>query len=477
MFKKKFDANGQVDCHKARIVAQGFSQKFGIDFTEVFAPVAKLSSIRCLVALAAHFGLALHQMDVKTAFLNGDLDEIIFMKQPEGFIVPGKENLVCRLNKSLYGLKQSGRAWYAKIDATFRDLGCVRMEDDNCVYRLQEDGLLLVICLYVDDILIASNSLPRLNMFKKNLSKCFDMKDLGEARFVLGIEIIRSPNGSISISQRAYAEALLAKHGMDNCNPVDVPVDPHVKLTKTLPNSPQSPSAVKYQSIVGGIMYLMLGSRPDLAYAITTLSQYASNPSETHWTALKRVLRYISGTLNLTITYSLQHNTPLELCGFTDSDWGSDLDDRRSIGGYLFLIAGGVVSWQSKKQPTVALSTTEAEYMAATQACKEALWWRSLLHEISLGFQVDKPTTIHSDNQSCIALSINSEFHARTKHIDIQHHFIREKVSDRSIVLKYVSTDDMVADILTKGLPKAKFYNLLPLMGMNVSNREAVNIQ
>lgn len=262
---------------------------------------------------------------------------------------------------------------------------------------------------------------------------------------------------------------------MDKSNPTSTPIDPKVNLVSSPADRPPA-NSTEYQALVGAIMYLMLGTRPDLAFAITSLSQFASAPSESHWTALKRVMRYIRSSTDLAITYSARDCDELSLSGYTDSDWGSTSNDRRSIGGYVFLIAGGAVSWQSKKQATVALSSTEAEYMAATQACKEALWWRSLLRECDVPFKFETPTIIHSDNQSCIALSINPGFHARTKHIDIQHHFIREKVSDGSITLQYVGTNDMVADILTKGLPKPKHYHLLPLMGVNVRNREAVEV-
>ena len=222
-------------------------------------------------------------------------------------------------------------------------------------------------------------------------------------------------------------------------------------------------------------MYLMLGTRPDVAFAITALSQYNNNPTQQHWTALKRLFRYINSTKDFMITYRRSTSvSPLTLTGFTDSDWASNMDDRRSITGFVSMIADGAVSWQSKKQPTVALSSTEAEYMAATQACKEAIWWRSLLAELNLGFTESMPTKIFADSQGCIALSKNPEFHARTKHIDVQHHFVREKVAERKVLLVYVSTQEMRADILTKAVPRVKFHYLASLIGLGSRNSGSV---
>lgn len=473
IFKLKHDANGDLICHKARLVAQGFSQRQGIDFHEIFAPVAKFASIRAMIALSAHFGLHLHQMDVRTAYLNGELEETIFMRQPEGFVVKGKEHLFCRLKKSLYGLRQSGRAWYAKIDSTLRGLGFQRLSADHCLYRLEQHGLFVMLSVYVDDLLIASNSLPRLEQFKLNLARCFEMKDMGLAKFVLGIEIVRcSSTGSISINQRAYSESLLDRHGMADCKPVDTPLDPNIKLVKATEGSSMSIPAVQYQAAVGGIMYLMLGTRPDIAYAITTLSQFNNQPSSQHWSALKRLFRYLKQSKNMSITYRRipadadNRLHPISLTGYSDSDWASNIDDRKSVTGYVFTIAGGAVSWQSKKQPTVALSSTEAEYMSSTQACKEAIWWRALLGELQLGFNKSDPTTILADSQGCIALAKNPEFHARTKHIDVQHHFVREKVAEGVVILKYISTNEMGADIMTKAVPRVKFQYLISLIGL-----------
>jgi hypothetical protein len=474
VFKIKRLSDGSIDRYKARLVAKGFAQEEGIDYLETFAPVAKFCSIRALLSLTAYYDLELHQMDVKTAFLNGDLDVDIYMEQPDGFIVKGKESLVCKLNRSLYGLKQASRAWYQKIDAVLRGLGFVPSEADHCIYRLYDKGLIMFIALYVDDLLVFSNSLKRLIDMKQQLSRLFEMKDLGDAHYILGIQIQRNRIArTLSISQEEYLKNVVQRFGMLESRSVNTPMDHTIKLSKadcpTTPAEISDMSNIPYQSAVGVIMYAMLGTRPDIAFAITTLSQFSSNPGPKHWMAIKRLLRYLRGTLNYTLTYGniASHMTP-SLIGYCDSDWGSNVDDRRSITGYVFLLAGGAVSWQAKKQPTVALSSVEAEYMASTQATKEAIWWRTFLKELRVN--TSSATLIFSDSQGSIALGKNPEYHARTKHIDIQHHFIREHISNGNVTFQFITTDGMAADVLTKPLSREKHQRMLELIGIQTGN-------
>ena len=370
VFKTKRGAQHEVIKLKARLVAKGYSQQPGVDFKEVYAPVSRYSSIRALTALVAHYDWEFHQMDVKSAYLNGDLEEEIYMEQPEGFIVEGKEDWVCRLDKSLYGLKQAGRTWHHKIDMALKRQGFTSLHADQCIYVRRTTSDLIIIALYVDDLLLASDQLPLLKTFKTQLASEFEMEDLGEVSYVLGLEIKRDRAArTLTISQSAYVRTLLTRHGMADCKPRNTPMETNARFTSSTGQA--APTTIKeYQTIIGGLMFAMICTRPDIAYAVTTLSQFTSNPDSTHIQAVKRVLHYLQGTIDHGITYhgTASISTTPPLVGYCDSDWGSCPDDRRSVTGYTFLLCGGAISWQSKKQRTVALSTVEAEYMATTHA-------------------------------------------------------------------------------------------------------------
>jgi hypothetical protein len=473
IFKIKYKANGSIERHKGRLVAKGYSQKEGLDFNETFAPVAKFASIRSLLALAASYDLEIHQMDVKTAFLNGDLEEEIYMVQPEGFVVKGKEDLVCKLNKSLYGLKQASRAWYQKMDQAMLSAGFLRLQADTCVYVLRRDGLVIFVALYVDDLLLLSNSLSELISLKQELAKKFEMKDLGEAQFILGIQIERDRSAhTLSQSQQSYIKKIVERYSMSNSKAVSTPLDLGTRLSKSdsasTPEEVAEMKNVPYQSAVGAIMYAMLGTRPDIAFAVTTLSQFNNNPGMPHWVGVKRVLRYLNASMNNKLVYGGSNGSIMapKLIGYCDADWASNIDDRRSVTGYVFMLAGGAVSWKTKKQPTVALSSVEAEYMAATQATKEATWFRAFFSQLGVSRIVTGPSVIFSDSQGSIALGKNPEYHQRTKHIDVQHHFVREHVNMGTVEFKFISTDLMVADILTKPLGKTKHQQMVESMGI-----------
>lgn len=467
VFKVKYHADGTVERYKARLVAKGYAQTHGIDYNETFAPVAKFTTIRSILAMAAMEDLEVHQMDVKTAFLNGDLEEDIYMDQPEGYVSPQQQHLVCKLQKSLYGLKQSPRAWYHKIDQYFQQEGFQRSEADHSLYVRLEGTAKVIIALYVDDLILLSDSMDALNQVKHSLAATFEMKDLGEIHYCLGIQVVRDrKHRLVRLGQEKYVLDVLHKFGMDECKPIGTPLDANSKLTKDMaPKSPeeeQRMESVPYRQAVGSLMYAMVGTRPDIAYAVGAVSQFLSSPGEQHWQAVKRIFRYLRGTSHHMLLYG---GTPeLALTGHCDADWAGSVDDRRSTTGYVFTIAGGCVSWNSKKQATVALSTTEAEYMAAAQATKEAVWLRQLLAD--LGYELARPTVLHTDSQGCIALVKNPAFHNRTKHIDIQHHFIREKAESGVVVLQFCNTQDMMADILTKGLSKEKHEHCKELMGL-----------
>ena len=468
VFRIKRNVDGSVDRYKARLVAKGFSQMEGVDFSESFAPVAKFTSIRTLLAVGAAENMEIHQMDVKTAFLNGDRDEEIDMEQPEGFEILGKEHLVCKLQKSLYGLKQAPRAWYQKMDKFLSSEGFQRLNSDHSVYVSHVYESQVTIALYVDDLILVGKHLADKRKVKGTLSDRFEMKDLGDIKYCLGIQVDRDRIGRvIRLSQQRYIENVLRKFSMDQCNSISTPLDIGHRLSKS--QSPQSKEeeesmlSIPYRQAVGSLMYAMIATRPDIAVAMGAVAQHMHNPGEAHWVAVKRIFRYLKGTADVCLSFS-SHEGDSVLHGFVDSDWGGNSEERRSTSGYAFIFAGGAISWNSKKQPTVALSTTEAEYMAATQATKEAIWLRRFLEEI--GFKQEGPTPIHSDSQGSIALIRNPVHHARTKHIDIQHHFVREKYESKEIEFFYCSTAEMPADILTKGLVKPKFEKCVSKLGL-----------
>ena len=452
--------------HKARFCAKGFTQRWGEDYDETFAPVAKYASIRTLfVLLAGRKKAKVHQMDVNTAFLYSILDEIVYVEQPEGFVVPGKEDFVCLLGKALYGLKQSPRAWFHLIAEVLYDFDFKQSTADPCIWiHENENGERIYIALYVDDLIIAGDNEDDILTIKRRLSERFEMKDLGIAKKFLGIEIEYGSDESVKLHQNQYIQRLIERHGMGECNPVATPLDTSVKLTSiTAEEAPADPQ--EYARIVGGLTFAACVTRPDIACAVGQLSQFLNNPSSTHMQAAKRVLRYLQGTSALGITY---RPPPLKLQGYSDANWAGDMDTRRSTTGYVVMLNNGAIAWKSRRQPTVALSTMESEYMALTDATKELVWVKSLLAE--LGYSNGKsndPTDLFSDNQGAIALAKNPVSHSRAKHIDIRHHFVREAIQDRIIWVQYIPTAEMTADSLTKALGREKHEKCTARMGMS----------
>jgi len=462
VFKIKVAPDGTPIRYKARLVAKGFSQVEGIDYEETFSPVARYESFRILMALAAKSNWEIHQMDVKTAFLNGDLNEEIYMEHPEGFKTQkGIEGTALKLNKAIYGLKQASRQWNKKIDDTLRHLQFKRLQSDHGVYIKRTSKNLTIIILYVDDLTIIGDDLQTINSVKGELSKKFEMTDLGEISSYLGMRISRDRNKKIiQLDQEQYLKDVLARFQMQEVKPARTPLPVGAKLTKssTPPEKCDKEFRTLYQSIIGSIMYAAIGCRPDLAYAATRLSSFSSNPDQSHLSAAKHTLRYIKGTLGAKLTYKGNHSR--DCIGYSDSCWGGNLEDRKSTTGHCFFLSGGAVTWTSKKQPTVALSSVEAEYMAITSAAKHAKWMQKLFDELGLqysgaiSFRSDKNSLLplRSDSQGAIAMANNPVHHQRTKHIDIQHHFIRECIENGNIEVAYTPTEDMIADVFTKGL-------------------------
>jgi len=398
-------------------------------------------------------------MDIKTAFLNWELDERIYMEIPEGVAIPvNKERngyqhpLACRLIKSIYGLKQSPRAWYGRIQIFFLSNNCTRSNSDHSLFIDYDKHIILL--LYVDDLVIAAVTQNIIGWIRGRLHEEFQMTDLGLLRNLLGLEIDRKRiKRTLYLVPTKYVEKILQRHTMELCNPVPTLADSHIRLEKSDPGFEATQyERRRYQSAVGSLMYAMLGTRPDIAYAVSKVSQYSINRGPGHWTAVKRIFQYLAGTPSRGLWYGRQGRGT----GYTDADRGSG-DDRRSIGGYAFLLNRAAISWNSKKQSTVALSSTEAEYMFLTQAVKESIWLQAILGDLGAIRHADQMRNINVNNQGAIALARNAEFHACTKHIEIQYHFLREHVADQTIGLHYCPTTDMTADIFTKPLPQPTF--------------------
>ena len=406
-------------------------------------------SYKAIFAIATALGLYMEQMDVKTAFLYGDIDEEIYVEQPNGLDqIPGK---VCLLKKAFYGLKQSPRIWYNTLAEFLKGLGFHELSSDLGVFTRGN----YYMAVYVDDLLLVGPKKSEIEKVKQSLNKRFKMTDLGPCSYYLGMSVRRDlVNWALFLGQRAYLDKVIRDFGMAECKPVSLPMDPNIKL-QAMPADYEPPPADLhwYASCVGSLMYAMLGTRPDIAFAVSTLSRYMAKPGPEHITAAKQVLRYLKGSINLELTF---RGDLRSLIGYTDADWAGDIDTRRSTSGYLFNIGSGSISWSSKRQPTVSLSSCEAEYQGQTQATKEAMWLRRLLNEL-----VDQgepnATIIYRDNQGALALAKNPTQHGRTKHIDIQHHFVREKQAAGKVDLRYVPTAEQLADGLTKALPGEAF--------------------
>lgn len=462
VYTLKRGPNGEVTRYKARWVVRGFEQREGLDYNETFASVVKPMSYKAIFALAAAEDWDLEQMDVKTAFLYGDVEEEIYVEQPTGFASEKYPRRVCKLNKALYGLKQSPRVWYNTFADYMREIGLVPIDADYSVFTDPDTGT--IVALYVDDVLVTGPSRPDIQRIKDALNAKFKMSDLGPCSYYLGMTVTRDrTNRTLRLGQSAYIERFLRHHGMWESKPQSTPMETSARPLPAEDGYTASAELLKtYQSAVGSLMYAMLGTRPDIAFAVSVVSRYSSNPTEAHYAAVKRIFRYLRATIHWHLTYK----GPLQdLIGYTDSDWAGDHDTRRSTSGYIYNLGSGAISWSSKRQATVALSTCEAEYIGQTQAAKEAIWLRGLLSQIRPNGPL-QTVIIFGDNQGAIALAKNPQHHGRVKHIDIQHHWVRGQIADGNVDLKYISTDKQVADGLTKALCRDKFELFRELIGL-----------
>ncbi|RVW96884.1 Retrovirus-related Pol polyprotein from transposon RE2 [Vitis vinifera] len=423
VYAVKVGPDGQVDRLKARLVAKGYTQVYGSDYGDTFSPVAKIASVRLLLSMAAMCSWPLYQLDIKNAFLHGDLAEEVYMEQPPGFVAQGESGLVCRLRRSLYGLKQSPRAWFSRFSSVVQEFGMLRSTADHSVfYHHNSLGQCIYLVVYVDDIVITGSD-----------------------------QDAQSSSGVV-LSQRKYALDILEETGMLDCKPVDTPMDPNVKLVPGQGEPLGDPG--RYRRLVGKLNYLTI-TRPDISFPVSVVSQFLQSPCDSHWDAVIRILRYIKSTPGQGVLYENRGHT--QVVGYTDADWAGSPTDRRSTSGYCVFIGGNLISWKSKKQDVVARSSAEAEYRAMALATCELIWLRHLLQELRFG--KDEQMKLICDNQAALHIASNPVFHERTKHIEVDCHFIREKIASGCVATSFVNSNDQLADIFTKSLrgPRIKY--------------------
>ena len=471
VLKKKLGPNGEITKYKARMVARGFQQVEGYDYTETYSGVVKAAAYRLLFALITLNGWTCHQMDVVTAFLNGDVFEEIYIHPPQGYPHPGK---VLRLLKALYGLKQSPRLWYRKLRQWLLQSGWEVSKYDECVFYNRDRRL--VITIYVDDINIFGPSDEHIVCFKKEIAKAFKMTDAGRASWYLGMQLHWLPGG-LHIHQSGFIQQILGKYGLLGSRPASIPLDPTRKLLKETENTADPKFKTTYMSMVGSLNYLQTKTVWAMAFPVSLVSRFMTNPNETHMDAVLQEFRYLTGTSERGLLFKKDGDSTLR--GFVDSDWGGDTDTGKSTTGWVFTLAGSPISWSSQRQKTVSSSSTEAEYIAASDACKEAIWLKGFHNELApiMNHPHQETIPLAIDNASALKLTKNPEFHGRTKHINIRHHFIRECVERGQIAPEWISGKTNPADLFTKALPKALFLENVTRLGegLPVSSTSGAN--
>lgn len=467
VFRVKQDSETQSKKFKARLCARGFKQRPGIDFSETFAPVVRYDSLRTVLATVAERDLELMQFDVQTAFLYGQLKEEIYMEIPEGFsseknaVNSETSDVVCKLEKSLYGLKQAPRCWNEKFHEFLNEYEFEASEADQCVLIGKVENERVYLAIFVDDGLVAARSKHTLETILNKLNTAFNIT-IGDASLFVGLQIKRDRDSkSLSIHQAAYTKKIIERFNMSDSKAIGVPADPHMIL---LPVEQGSETInVPYREAVGSLMFLAVVSRPDIAFAVNSVSKFTNNHNQSHWQAIKRILAYLNGTIDYGIMYQ-SGGSKSNLRGYSDADFAGDVETRRSTTGFVFFLSNGPITWSSARQKLITLSTTESEYVAASAATKEAIWLRKLIK--SLEFSCEEPTVLFVDNLNAIRLVKNAEFHKRTKHIDIRYHYIREKAKNNEIRVEHIASEIQRADIFTKALPKERFKMLRESLNM-----------
>jgi hypothetical protein len=446
---------------RARLVAKGFSQVEGMDYDQVFSPVVRFETVRLILALAALENWVAYGLDVRNAYLYGELDEEIYMEQPEGFTAPGttKEHYVLRLLRALYGLKQAGLAWWRALKQSMEEMGFVSLTSDAGIFVYKRDGFFVVAIVYVDDAIFCGPNKALVIAMKETFMRRWETRDLGEVTEFLRMRITREGR-SIHLDQSAYLRVVLERCGMQNAKSAVTPLPAgYVPKPSDEPANPERRS--RFQTVIGSLLYLMLGTRPDISFAVTKLAQYSANPSKDHLDKALYICRYLVGTQNYRLTYDGASEQGLNAT--TDSDWASDATDRRSQSGYFVKLAGGLISWTSRAQKTIALSSTEAEYMALSDCSRQVVWMHTLMGELGYNLQ---PIPICGDNQGSIFIASNPVTEKRSKHIDIRYHYVREVVNRGLAKIYFIDGDENPADLLTKNLGSVKFLKFRAMLGL-----------
>ncbi|GJW99456.1 putative ribonuclease H-like domain-containing protein [Tanacetum coccineum] len=457
IFRNKKDQRGIVVRNKTRLVALGHRQEEGIDYDEVFAPVARIEAIRLFLAYASYMDFTVYQMDVKSTFLYGTIEEEVYVLQPPGFVDPAHPNKVYKVKKALYGLHQAPRAWYETLSTYLLENGFRRGTIDKTLFIKKIKDDILLIQVYVYDIIFGSTKESLSTEFEQLMHKKFQMSSMGKLTFFLGLQVEQRSDG-IFLSQDKYVKEILKKFGYSSVKSASTPMETHMPLTKDEHGT--DVDVHLYRSMIGSLMYLT-SSRPDIMFAVCACSRFQVQPKESHMHAVKRIFRYLQGQPTLGLLYPKA--SPLELVAFSDSDYaGASLDRKSTTGGCQFL-GCRLVSWQCKKQTIVANSTTEAEYIAASNCCAQVLWLQNQLLDFVYNFM---KTQIHIDNESAICVVKNPVSHSKTKHIEIRFHFIRDCYEKGLIEMAKIHTDNNVADLLTKAFDVTRFKYLIASIGM-----------
>lgn len=459
IFRVKYNADGSLDKYKARLVAKGFTQTEGEDYFDTFAPVAKMTSVKVLLAVAAIKGWVLSQLDVSNAFLHGDLLEEVYMNLPQGYTLPpnlslpGTGPIVCKLNKSLYGLKQAPRQWFAKLSNALLTYGFSQSSSDHSLFTLHTPDSITIILIYVDDMILTGSSEHSIAAIKKHLQALFPVKDLGPLKYFLGLEIARNSTG-ICLHQRKYCLDILSETGLTNAKPSNVPIVQHHKLS--LSTSPEIQDASQYRRLVGKLIYLTI-TRPEISYAVHILSQFLANPKEDHWHAALKLVKYLKKAPGQGIFFSA--SSSLTLTAYCDSDWAACPLTRKSISGFCISLGQSLISWKCKKQTTISRSSAEAEYRSMANTCCELQWLLPLFK--ALAITIPLPIQLYCDNKSAIQIAANPVFHERTKHIEIDCHIVRNLLHQGVIKNAHLPTQIQPADLFTKALPAATLSSLM----------------